>query len=150
MAIFPQNQSQLLFCTKDYCVLKKMNRSSRIKATVQKPLCLCTQRQANPYLHNSNFLQLIFNLSLIFHSTLRKLYTKPSIGASYQISVHLVTRFQRRRSFRNNQEKKLPTVAMFVNRSGRNEQSLYRTFHRYFLPSFGSFDHKRFQRRIFF
>jgi hypothetical protein len=40
-------------------------------------------------------LQLIFNLSLIFHSTLRKLYTKPSIGASYQITVHLVTRFQR-------------------------------------------------------
>ena len=101
-----------------------MNRSSRIKGTVQKPLCLCTQRQANPYLHNSNFLQLIFNLSLIFHSTLRKLYTKPSIGASYQITVHLVTRFQRRRSFRNNQGKKLPMVAMFVNRSGRNEQSL--------------------------
>jgi hypothetical protein len=28
---------------------------------------------------------------------------------------------------------------MFVNRSGRNEQSLYRTFHRCFLPNFGSF-----------
>ena len=28
---------------------------------------------------------------------------------------------------------------MLVNRSGRNEQSLQRTFHRYFLPSFGSF-----------
>jgi hypothetical protein len=28
---------------------------------------------------------------------------------------------------------------MFVNGSGRNEQSLQRTFHRYFLPSFGSF-----------
>ena len=30
-------------------------------------------------------------------------------------------------------------VAMFVNRSGQNEQSLQRTFHRYFLQSFGSF-----------
>ena len=28
---------------------------------------------------------------------------------------------------------------MFVNRSGRNEQTLYGTYHRCFLPSFGSF-----------
>jgi len=28
---------------------------------------------------------------------------------------------------------------MFVNGSGQNEQSLQRTFHRCFLPSFGSF-----------
>ena len=40
-----------------------------------------------------------------------------SIDASYQVSV----------------------VAMFVNQSGRNEQSSYRTFHRCFLPCFGSF-----------
>jgi hypothetical protein len=30
-------------------------------------------------------------------------------------------------------------VAMFVNGSGQNEHSLLRTFHRCFLPSFGSF-----------
>ena len=34
---------------------------------------------------------------------------------------------------------KSPLVAMFVNGSGRNEQSLQRTFHRCFIPSFGSF-----------
>jgi hypothetical protein len=38
-----------------------------------------------------------------------------------------------------NQKQELPVVAMFVNRSGQNEQSLERTFHRYFLPNFSSF-----------
>jgi hypothetical protein len=38
-----------------------------------------------------------------------------------------------------NQKQESPVAAMFVNGSGRNEQSLYRTFHRCFLPSFGSF-----------
>ena len=33
----------------------------------------------------------------------------------------------------------MPVVAMFVNGSGRNEHSIQRTFHRCFLPSFGSF-----------
>jgi hypothetical protein len=46
--------------------------------------------------------------------------------------------------FRNqkstNQKQELSVAAMFVNGSGRNEHSLQRTFHRCFLPSFGSFD----------
>jgi hypothetical protein len=57
-------------------------------------------------------------VSLTFHSALRKLYTEPS----NQNLVHLDTRFQIR-FFRNNQKKELLMVAMFVNRSGRNEQS---------------------------
>jgi len=40
-------------------------------------------------------------VSLTFHYTLSKLYTKPSIDASYQVSVHLAKRFQRIRFFRN-------------------------------------------------
>ena len=38
------------------------------------------------------------------------------------------------------QKQELPMVAMFVDGSGQNEQSLERTFHRCFLPSFTSFD----------
>jgi hypothetical protein len=53
------------------------------------------------------------------------LYRGPSIDASYQVSVHLAKRFQRRRFFKSaNQKQELPVVAMFVNGSGRNEQSL--------------------------
>ena len=37
-----------------------------------------------------------------------------------------------------NHKQELPVVAMFVNRSGQNEQSLQRSFHRCFGPSFGS------------
>jgi hypothetical protein len=39
-----------------------------------------------------------------------------------------------------NQKQELPVVAMFVNGSGKNVQSLERTAHRCFLLSFGSFD----------
>jgi hypothetical protein len=53
------------------------------------------------------------------------LYRGPSIDASYQVSVHLAKRFQRRR-FKKiaNQKQELPVVAMLVNGSGQNEQSL--------------------------
>jgi uncharacterized LabA/DUF88 family protein len=34
-----------------------------------------------------------------------------------------------------NQKQELPVVAIFVNRSGQNERSLERTFHRCFLPN---------------
>ena len=38
-----------------------------------------------------------------------------------------------------NQKQESPVVAMFVNGSGQTVQYLQRTFHRCFLPSFGSF-----------
>ena len=50
-----------------------------------------------------------------------------SIDDSYQVSV----------------------VAMFLNRSGRNEQSSQRTFHRCILPSFGSFGQAVSEEKIF-
>ena len=69
----------------------------------------------------------------------------------------LSTKFQfiRESSFRGedffqkstNQKQKWLVAAMFVNVSGRNWQSLQRTFHRCFLPSFSSFG-QLFQRRF--
>jgi hypothetical protein len=55
-----------------------------------------------------------------------KIYRGPSIDASNQVSVHLAKRFQKRRFLKKlaNQKQELPVAAMFVNGSGRNEQSL--------------------------
>jgi hypothetical protein len=47
------------------------------------------------------------------------------------------------------QKQELPVVAMFVNGSGQNEQPSQRTFHRCFLPSFGSFGQEVSEENIF-
>ena len=75
------------------------------------------------------------------HNKMCTLQRGPSIDASYQVSVHLAEGFQKRRFFKKsaNQKQEFPVAAMFVNGQGRNEQSLQRTFHRCFLPSFSSF-----------
>ena len=78
---------------------------------------------------------------LMDRDEMSNLYRGPAIDASYQVSVHLAKRFQRRRFFFKSANKKqeLPMAAMFVIGSGQNEQSLERTFHRCFLTSFTSF-----------
>jgi hypothetical protein len=48
-----------------------------------------------------------------------------------------------------NQRQESPVAVMFVNGSGRNEQSLQRTFHRCFQPSFGSFGQVVSEEKIF-
>jgi hypothetical protein len=48
-----------------------------------------------------------------------------------------------------NQKQELPVAAMFVNGSGQNEQPLEKTFHRCFLPSFGSFGKAVSEENIF-
>jgi hypothetical protein len=53
-------------------------------------------------------------IEILDRDKMSNLYRGPSIDASYQVSVHMTEGFQRR----------LPVGAMFVNGSGRNEQSL--------------------------
>ena len=54
------------------------------------------------------------------------LYRGPPIDASYQASVHLAKRLQKRRLLKSaNQKQESPVAAMFANGSGRNEK-LYR------------------------
>jgi hypothetical protein len=48
-----------------------------------------------------------------------------------------------------NRKQESPVAAMFVHGSGRNQQSLQRTFHRCFLPSFGSFGRAVLEEKIF-
>ena len=68
------------------------------------------------------------------------IYRGPAIDASNQVLVHLAKRFQRRRLKKSaNQKQELPMAAMFVDGSVQHEQSLERTFHTCFLPSFTSF-----------
>jgi hypothetical protein len=55
------------------------------------------------------------------------LYREPSIDVCCQVSVHLTKRFRRRFKKSANQKQELPVAAMFVYRSGQNEQSLERT-----------------------
>ena len=76
---------------------------------------------------------------------------EPSIDASYKASVHLAKRFQRKIFFykSTNQKQELPEAAIFVNRSGQIEQSLQRTFHRCFLPSYGSFGQAISEEKLF-
>ena len=73
-----------------------------------------------------------------------------SIDASYQVSDHLTMRFQRRffrnRPIRNKNRLWWPCLLMDMR---QNEQSLQRTFHRCFLPSFGSFGHVVSEKKIF-
>jgi hypothetical protein len=48
-----------------------------------------------------------------------------------------------------NQKEELPVAAMFVNESGRNEQSFKRTFQGCSLPSFDSFGQTVSEEKIF-
>ena len=77
-------------------------------------------------------------------------HRRPAIDASYQMSVHLAKRFQRRFFQKlTNKKQELPVAALIVKGSGRNEYFLQRTCYRCFLPSFGSFGQAVSEEKIF-
>ena len=67
------------------------------------------------------------------------LYRGHSKDDPYQVSFGQVVSEEKIFQRSTNQKQEWPVASMFVNGAGRNEQSLYRTCHRCFLPSFGSF-----------
>ena len=81
------------------------------------------------------------------------LYRGPSKDASYQVSVHLAKRFQRRRFLEIDQSEtqELPVAAMFINGWGRNQQStnVYRGPSKDASYQVSVHLAKRFQRRRF-
>ena len=77
-------------------------------------------------------------------------HRRPSIDASYHVSVHLAKLLQSRRFLEIDQSETRITCGGHVcYGSGQNEQSLQRTFHRCFLPSFGSFGKAVSEEKIF-
>ena len=66
-------------------------------------------------------------------------YSGPSIDTTYHVSVHFAKQFEKIFQKSTNQKLELPVAVMLVNGSGRNRQSLQRTFISMLLPSFGSF-----------
>ena len=79
------------------------------------------------------------------------LYRGLVIDASYQVSVHLAERFQRRIFFLeiDQSETRIAYVGHVFNESGQNEQSLERTYHVCFLPSISSFGQAVSEEKIF-
>jgi hypothetical protein len=71
------------------------------------------------------------------------LYRGPSIDASYQVSYHFAKWFQRKSCFRNRTIRKKNCLWWpYLLTDWDKMSNLYkRTFHRWFLPSFGSFGH---------
>ena len=87
---------------------------------------------------------------LMYRENNYKLYRGPAIDATYQISVLLGERFRGKDFLEiNKSKKKWPVVAMFVNGSELNEQSLQKTFQEFFLPSLDSFGQAVSEEKIF-
>ena len=82
---------------------------------------------------------------------MNNIYRGPSKDASYQVLIHLAKRFLEEMIFQKsiNQKQELSVVAMFVNGSELNEQSLWRIFQGCFLPCFDSFGQAVSEEKIF-
>ena len=134
--------------------MSNLYRGPAIDASYQVSVHLAKQFQRRRFFRN----QPIRNKNCLWRpcllmdrNSMSNLYRGPSKDASYQISIHLAKRFQRRRFFRNQpiQKQELPVAAMVANGSELNEQSLQRTFQGCSLPSFDSFGQAVSEEKIF-
>ena len=126
--------------------MSNLYRGSSIDASNQVSYHLAKQFQRkscfrNRPIRNKNCLRQPYLLT--DQNRMSNSYRGPSTDVSYHVSVHLAKLFQSRRFL------ELPVVAMFVNGSRQNKQPLQRTFHRCFLPSFGSLGKAVSQEKIF-
>ena len=80
---------------------------------------------------------------------MRKLYTEPSIGAPYQNSVHVATRFQRRRFFRNQPIRNKNCLWWPCLLTDQDKMSNLYKVYRCSIPNFGTYLAKWFKRRRF-
>ena len=123
--------------------MNNLYRGPSIDASYQVSVAMAKQFQRRRFFRNrpiKNKNCMWWPCLLTDRDEMSNLHRRHSIDASYHVSVHLAKRIQRRRLKKIcHQKQELPVVAMFVNGSGQNVQSLPRTFYRCFLPSFSSF-----------
>jgi hypothetical protein len=110
--------------------MSKFHRGPSINASYQVSVYLAMQFQRISFFRNRpirNKNCLWWPCLLMNRAIMSTLYREPSIDASYQVSVHLAKRFQRRGFLEINQsETRIACGAMFVNESSHNENFFYR------------------------
>ena len=133
--------------------MSDLNRGHSIDASYQVSVYLANRFQRRRFFRN----QPIRNNNCLWRPCLltdqnkiSNIYRGPFIDASYHFSIHLAKRFQRRRTLGIDQsEIRISCDGHIVNGSRQDEQSIQRTFHRCFLPSFGSFGKVMSEEKIF-
>ena len=131
--------------------MSNLYRGPSIDASYQVSVHLAKQIFRNRPIRNKNCLW--WPYLLMDRDEMSKVYRcfLPSFG-SFCLTVSEEKNFKNKRRFfqkSTNQKQESSVVAMFVNGSGRNEQYLQRTFHRCFLPRFGSFGKVVSEEKIF-
>ena len=112
----------------DWDEMSNLYRGPPIDASYQVSVHLAKRLQRRWFFRNQpirNKNCLWWPCLLMDRDKMSNLYRGPPIDASNQVSVHLAKRFQRRRILKKstNQNQELSVAAMFVNGSGRSEQS---------------------------
>jgi hypothetical protein len=125
-----------------HSALRKLNTEPSIDASCQVSVHLAKRFQRKEFLRNQPIINkncLWWPCLLMDHNEINNFYREPYIDASYQVSVHLAKRFQRRRFLRNQSIRNKICLRRPCLLMHRDEMSIHDKgiFHRCFLPSFG-------------